>query len=161
VFVCGPVLAAAAVQKQSRSVPIVLGNGAGSVKIGLVKSFARPGSNITGLEAQNEDLTPKHLELLKAAAPSVSRVAVLSTGKYLFHDEAWQAAAQAAEILKLKLVDVRVGAFSDLAKLPAICGKGACDALYVMPDPILSTGARSRTRRSAPAGGLLGRIRAA
>jgi len=139
IFVCGPVLASAAVQKLTRSVPIVQANGAGAVKIGLVKSFARPGGNITGLEAQNEDLTPKQLELLKTVAPSVSRVAVLNTGKYLFHDEAWREAKQAAETLKLKLIDVRVGAAADLAKLPATCGKGACDALYVMPDPILNS----------------------
>jgi ABC-type uncharacterized transport system substrate-binding protein len=135
VCVCGPVLAAAAVHKHSRSVPIVVGHGAGSVKIGLAKSFARPGGNVTGVETQNEDLTPKHIEVLKTVAPRISRVAVLNTGKYLFHDEAWQAAARTAQALKLALVDVRVAVAGDLSRLASACAKGGCNALYVMPDP--------------------------
>ena len=85
-------LAAAAVHKHSRTVPIVIAFGAGSVKIGLAQSFARPGGNVTGLETRTEDLTPKHLELLKTLAPGVSRVGILNTGKYLFHEEAWSSA---------------------------------------------------------------------
>ena len=137
VVVCGPVLSAAAVHKHSRTLPIVLGNGAGSVKIGLAKSFARPGGNVTGVETQTEDLTSKYLELLKTVAPRISKVAVLNTGKYLFHDEAWHAAAQTAKALKLALVDVRVAVPDDLSRLASACAKGGCNALYTMPDPEL------------------------
>ncbi len=137
VFVCAPTLSSAAVQKHSRSVPIVQANGAGMVKLGLAKSFARPGGNVTGVETQTEELTPKHIELLKAVAPRTSRLAVLNTGNYVFHHEAWRAARKTAEALMIELIDVRVGASADLARLPAMCGKGACDALYVMPDPDL------------------------
>ena len=138
VIVAAPVLSAAAVHKHSRTVPIVIATGAGAVKIGIAKSFARPGANVTGLETQNEDLTPKHMELLKTVAPGISRLAVLNTGKYIFHDEAWRAAAQAAQALKLELIDVRVAASGDIPRLLAsTCDKGGCNALYVMPDPIL------------------------
>jgi putative ABC transport system substrate-binding protein len=136
-FVCAPVLAAAAVQKHSRTVPVVLGYGAGAVKIGLAKSFARPGINVTGLETQTEDMIQKHMELLKTIVPGVSRLGVLNTGRYLFHDEAWRAAAEAAQAMKLALIDVRVSAPADLVRLASSCGNGACDGLYVMPDPNL------------------------
>jgi putative ABC transport system substrate-binding protein len=135
VFVCGPTLSSAAVQKHTRTVPIVQANGAGAVKIGLAKSFARPGGNVTGVETQTEELTPKHIELVKAVVPRLSRLAVLNTGNYLFHEEAWRAARKASEALKIKLIDVRIGASAELVRLPAMCGNGACDALYVMPDP--------------------------
>jgi putative ABC transport system substrate-binding protein len=137
VVVAAPVLAAAAVQKHNGSVPIVVMWGAGAVKIGLAKSFARPGLNVTGLETQNEDLTGKHMELLKTMAPGVSRLGVLNSGNYLFHEEAWRAAHETAHALKLTLVDVRVGRAEDLARLAATCGNGGCDGLYVMPGPIL------------------------
>jgi putative ABC transport system substrate-binding protein len=137
VVVCGLVLSAAAVQKHSRAVPIVIGNGAGAVKIGLAKSFARPQTNVTGLETQSEELVAKNIELLKALAPAVSRLAVLNTGKYLFYDEAWQALNAAARTMKLELVDARVAEPGDLARLAQTCLKGGCDGLYVMPDPIL------------------------
>lgn len=137
VVVAAPVLTAAAVQKRTSTVPIVIMWGAGAVKLGLARSFARPGTNVTGFETQNEDLTPKHMELLKTVAPRISRLAVLNTGKYIFHDEAWLAARQAAKALKLELIDVRVAERGDLTRLASSCAGGGCDALYVMPDPIL------------------------
>jgi putative ABC transport system substrate-binding protein len=131
------VLSAAAAHKHTRSIPIVVASGAGAVKIGLAASLARPGGNVTGLESQNEELTQKQIELLRTTAPGISRLGVLNTGKFLFYDEAWRAAAQAVQALKLTLVDVRVATAEDLARIASICGKGGCDALFVMPDPNL------------------------
>jgi putative tryptophan/tyrosine transport system substrate-binding protein len=137
VIVAAPALAAAAVQKQTSSVPIVLMWGAGAVKLGLAKSFARPGLNVTGLETQNEDLTGKHLELLKTIAPGISRLGVVNSSNYIFHDEAWRAARESAQPLKLSLIDVRIGSAEDLPRLAMTCGNGGCDGLYLMPGPIL------------------------
>jgi putative ABC transport system substrate-binding protein len=47
------------------------------VSSGFVASIARPGGNITGLTSQSQDLAGKTLQLLKEAAPNLSRVAVL------------------------------------------------------------------------------------
>ncbi len=135
VLVASPVLAAAAAHKHTQTVPIVIASGSGAVKIGLAQSLAHPGGNVTGLESQQQELTAKHLELLKTIAPAISRVGVLNTGKFIYHDEAWRAAAQAAKVLKLTLIDLRVGAPGDLARIASTCGKGGCDALYVMTDP--------------------------
>jgi putative ABC transport system substrate-binding protein len=135
VFVCGPTLASAAVHKHSRTVPVVQANGAGAVKIGLAESFARPGGNVTGVETQTEELTAKHIELIRTIAPGLSRLGVLNTGNFLFHEEAWVAARKTADAMKIRLVDVRVGGSVELSRLRGVCGKGACDALYVMADP--------------------------
>ena len=135
VFVASPVLSAAAAHKHSQTVPIVIASGSGAVKIGLAKSLARPGGNVTGLESQQQDLTLKHFELLKTIAPAVSRVAVLNTEKFIYHDEAWRAAAQAAKVLKFTLIDLRVEVPGDLARIAPTCGKAGCDALYVMVGP--------------------------
>ena len=138
VLVVAPVVAAAAAQKHTKTVPIVIASGGGVVKIGLAQSLARPGGNVTGLENQAEELVQKHIELLKTIGPGITRLAVLNTGKYVFHDEAWRAAAQAAQVMKVTLVDVRVGAPRDLARLASICGKEGCGGLYVMTDPLLT-----------------------
>ena len=138
VLVVAPVVAAAAAQKHTKTVPIVIASGGGVVKIGLAQSLARPGGNVTGLENQAEELVQKHIELLKTIVPGITRLAVLNTGKYIFHDEAWRAAAQAAQVMKVTLVDVRVGAPRDLARLASICGKESCGGLYVMTDPLLT-----------------------
>jgi putative ABC transport system substrate-binding protein len=47
------------------------------VGLGLVQSFARPAGNVTGFGALDPSIMGKWLELLKEAAPSVTRVAVI------------------------------------------------------------------------------------
>ena len=84
-----------------------------------------------------EELTSKQIELLKTIVPGVSRLGVLTTGKTLIHDEMWRDTTQAAQALKLKVIEVRVGAQADLARLASVCGKGGCHALLVLLDPDL------------------------
>jgi len=66
-----------ALQKATRTIPIVITVSADPVGEGFAASLARPGGNITGLSSANLDLTAKHLELLTTAVPRLSRVAVL------------------------------------------------------------------------------------
>jgi putative ABC transport system substrate-binding protein len=47
------------------------------VALGLVAGLARPGGNVTGLFLQQIELTAKRVELLKAALPKVTRLAIL------------------------------------------------------------------------------------
>ena len=134
VVVTSQVLSAVAVHKQTRTVPIVMASGAGAVQVGVARSLARPGGNVTGVTNQGGDLTQKQIELLKAIAPGISRLGVLTTGKSLVHDEMWRETTQAAQALKLKVIEVRVGAPGDLAQLATVCGKGGCQALLVLLD---------------------------
>jgi putative ABC transport system substrate-binding protein len=47
------------------------------VGLGLVQSLARPGGNVTGFSTSDAPMMGKWLQLLKEAAPSVTRVAVI------------------------------------------------------------------------------------
>ena len=136
VLVAAPVFSAAAAYKHTRTVPIVIANGSGSVQIGIVKSLAHPGGNVTGVTNQGEDLTQKQMELLKAIGPGISSVGFLTTGKSFIYEDQKRQATKAAETLKLKLVELRVGAPADLDGLPSVCGKGGCQALLVATDPL-------------------------
>jgi putative tryptophan/tyrosine transport system substrate-binding protein len=65
-------------QHATSTIPIVMAAIGDPVRAGFVASLARPGGNITGVSDLISDLTTKRLELLKAAVPGVSRVAVLA-----------------------------------------------------------------------------------
>lgn len=58
-------------------IPIVFMFVADPVGIGLVKSLARPGGNVTGLSNFGRDIAGKRLQLLKELVPGLSRVAFL------------------------------------------------------------------------------------
>jgi putative ABC transport system substrate-binding protein len=73
--VTSPVVAA--VQRETRSVPIVFVGVIDPVGAGLVKSLARPGGNTTGFTVFEYGLSPKWLALLKEIAPHVTRAAVI------------------------------------------------------------------------------------
>lgn len=66
-----------ALQKATSTIPIVMVSNNDPIALGLVKSLARPGGNITGIASLSAELGPKRLELLRAMAPKASRVAVL------------------------------------------------------------------------------------
>jgi putative ABC transport system substrate-binding protein len=67
----------AALQKTTRSVPIVFVTVADPVAAGLVASLRRPGGNVTGFALFEYGISAKWLELLKEVAPQVRRAAVL------------------------------------------------------------------------------------
>jgi len=66
-----------AARDASDAVPIVMADSRDPVRAGLIASLGRPGGNVTGLTSLTVDLGPKRLELLRAAAPGIARVAFL------------------------------------------------------------------------------------
>jgi len=68
---------AMAAKKATTTIPVVIGAAGDLVELGIVASLARPGGNITGMTFVTLELDNKRLELLKEAAPKISRVAVL------------------------------------------------------------------------------------
>jgi putative tryptophan/tyrosine transport system substrate-binding protein len=70
-------LSVAALQRLSRTVPIVFVGVTDPLGAGFVDSLARPGGNATGFMIYEYSLSGKWLELLKEIAPGVMRVAIL------------------------------------------------------------------------------------
>ena len=59
------------------TVPVVVATSSDLADAGIVKNLARPGGNITGVSDLTDETTIKRLELLRAALPNATRVAVL------------------------------------------------------------------------------------
>jgi len=77
VIVTYAAVATRAVQQQTQTIPIVLVGGGDPEAIGLVRNIARPESNTTGFSGPEPSIASKWLELLKEAAPRVTRVAII------------------------------------------------------------------------------------
>ncbi len=73
-FVTG-IHAARAARTATDRIPIVFAAPIGDpVELGLVKSFAQPGGNITGVTDLDLELSPKRLEIFRELVPGVKRV---------------------------------------------------------------------------------------
>ncbi len=69
---------AVAVREAAPKTPIAMTRAEEPVRLGLVKSLARPGGNITGIAiVAGAEIYGKNLELLKAVLPGRPRIAVL------------------------------------------------------------------------------------
>jgi putative ABC transport system substrate-binding protein len=100
--------AVAALQRITRSVPVVFANVVDPVGAGYVASMARPGSNITGFTSFEYSIAAKWLELLRQMAPRVTRIAVIRDPAYasgIGQFAAIQSAASSA--VELSVVDPR------------------------------------------------------
>jgi putative tryptophan/tyrosine transport system substrate-binding protein len=59
------------------TIPIVMAVSNDPVQAGLVRSFAHPGANITGVTFVSSDLAAKRLQFLREIAPAIARVGVM------------------------------------------------------------------------------------
>ena len=73
----GSTPATAAVQRETRTIPIVFAGAGDPLASGLVERLDRPGGNITGFAFFEATLGGKWLELLSEIAPGLKRAAVM------------------------------------------------------------------------------------
>src|SRR5262245_57230885 len=73
IILTGTIPAIAAVQRETRTIPIVFAGVADPFASGIVPRLDRPGGNITGFAGSEASLVGKWLELLSEIAPGLKR----------------------------------------------------------------------------------------
>jgi putative ABC transport system substrate-binding protein len=132
--------AAQAARKATATIPIVLVLAGNPVGDGLIKSFARPGGNATGLTMSvDQKLGGKFLELLKEAVPTISRVAVLSNPLTTPHAAMLKEAGVAARALRLTLQPVSARRPDEIDEAFAVMSRARADGLIVLADAMLDS----------------------
>ncbi|MCP3394192.1 ABC transporter substrate-binding protein [Bradyrhizobium sp. CCGB12] len=133
VAVATPAIAAA--QRATTTIPIVMWGAGDAVALGLIKSLAHPGGNLTGVATMFSDTTGKSLELLHSILPAATRVAVLGspipTRKRQFEET-----EAAAKILGLVTIPIFASSRDDLGQAFERMVQEKCDALFVLAAPI-------------------------
>lgn len=111
-----------AVAQATNTIPIVvLFHEADPTLTQLIKSYARPGGNVTGVDGREVEVVGKRVELLREVFPSVAQVAVLWNAYNRPELEELKIAARSLGI-RLRLIEVNApydfnSAFNDARKM--------------------------------------------
>jgi putative ABC transport system substrate-binding protein len=151
IIVTAATAATVAVQRQTRTIPIVFANVADPIASGIVARLDRPSGNTTGFANFEAPLGGKWLKLLSEIAPGLKRVAFMfnpDTGTRIGLDASLETAARS---LKVELLTTPV--YNDVEIETAILalGREPGGGLVVSPDafmvmhgaPVISAAARN------------------
>jgi putative ABC transport system substrate-binding protein len=116
------------------STPIVFVTSGDPVISGYVKSFNRPGGNLTGATLMSYEINGKRLELLREMLPQVTHVGVLSNPMHPGEYGELKVTEVTAEKLGLKLTYGRIVAAADVERAFNLVRAKGADAINVLPD---------------------------
>jgi putative ABC transport system substrate-binding protein len=137
IIVTGLTPATVALQRETRTMPIVFANVADPVASGIVSRLDRPGGNVTGFATNVASLGGKWLELLSEIAPGLKRAAIMfnpDTGVSVFMPS-FETAARS-----LKVVPIIAPVHTDAEIETAIIalGREPGGGLVVIPDVFMA-----------------------
>ncbi len=121
-----------ACRKGTASIPVVFAEVGDPVALGLVKSLARPGGNVTGMANLRAELAAKRLELFKEIVPSLRRVLVTHDPREPEEQEAVAVARSAIGRLGLTLLDRPITAPLEIEPVLAELKEGGQDGLLIV-----------------------------
>jgi len=123
-----------ALHHATRTIPVVAMAVPDPVADGLAASLARPGGNFTGLSISADDLGPKHLELLRAATPKLSRVAVLVHPRNPSHPVQLKRIMSAAQKVGIQVLLAEAGTVTEVEREFTMLAKERAGGVMVRPD---------------------------
>jgi len=126
--------AAVAAKNATTTVPLVVTSAGDPVATGLAASLSRPGGDITGVSDVASALSAKRLQLLKAAAPSLKRVAMLYNADDLGMTLRYQAAEAAAKGLGIAVQPLGVREPDDFDTAFAAMTRDKPDGILMVTD---------------------------
>jgi len=126
--------AAVAAKAASATLPLVAAAAGDPVQTGLVKSYARPGGNITGLSFIAPELGAKRLALVKEILPQTRRVGVMWNARDPASNNEWAQVRDAGRTLGIETDALPVGETDDLARTLDSLPKSASRPLLVIVD---------------------------
>jgi putative tryptophan/tyrosine transport system substrate-binding protein len=131
--------AALALQRASRTIPIIFVAVADPIGAGLVANLARPGANLTGALSFEDTITGKWLAMLKEIAPRLERVALVANPKTSPYDYFLRAARIVAPSLAIEIVSSPIESADDIEETIASLTRMMNCGFVITPDTTTTT----------------------
>ena len=135
IFAIGPPQAHAAA-KATSTIPIVFVGGGDLVELGLIKSYAHPGGNVTGLTLVAVELAAKRIQLLKEAVPAAMRIAVPWNPDQPINKLELNEATMGASALGLTLLPIEIRTTEDIESAFGTMTRERVDAVLLLSSPV-------------------------
>ena len=126
-------------KQATSSLPVVFTAVSDPVVLGLVRSLARPGGNMTGLSSLFGDVAAKQLELLATLVPGLERVALMVVPGHETNKQVIPRLEAAAKSARATLVVIEVGSAQALDAAFAKAAAERARAMIVPPDPLYAS----------------------
>jgi putative ABC transport system substrate-binding protein len=135
VILVGGTVGLAAVQKETRRIPVVAVQVIDLVSSGFAQSLAQPGGNITGFINFETAIGGKWLLTLKEVVPNIDHVAVMLNPANRAHGELTKAIESAAQSLHVRVIALPVRSQEEIAlRIGDLAGLNS--GLIVLPDTV-------------------------
>jgi ABC-type uncharacterized transport system substrate-binding protein len=124
-----------ALRAVDRSIPAVFLSVGDPVGSGFIESLARPGGNLTGFAAFEPEMGGKWLELLKEAAPTLTRATALLQPDIAANFELYRAAQAAGMALKVAVEARHMRDATDIQRAVSALAREPNGGVLVLPNP--------------------------
>jgi putative ABC transport system substrate-binding protein len=124
-----------ALQRETRTIPIVFVGVSDPVATGIVERLDRPSGNITGFASEEVSLGGKRLELLLEIAPGLKRAAIMINPDTAVASPYMPSQETAARSLKLELITAPVHSDAEIETAIIALGREPRGGLVVAGEP--------------------------
>jgi len=153
VIVVGNIQSVIAARDATKTIPIVSALLDDPVALGLIKSDAKPGGNVTGLLSSLPGLPAKQLELVRDLLPGTTRIGLLVNPINVSDLSQRQEMETAGAAMAVKLIPIEARRPEDLDPVFPALARERVDILIVLRDPLFFT-----QRRALAAAALASRL---
>ena len=122
----------------TRTIPIVMVAGIDPVQLGFAKSFAHPGSNVTGISTLAQELISKRVELMQEMVPGIPRIGVLLNPQSATEQMSLRLTEAAAHGLGIEIVVAQVRQPDEIEAAVDTAARLGAQGILTVPNTMLA-----------------------
>jgi putative ABC transport system substrate-binding protein len=130
-------IGAVLLKKATDTIPIVVGALADPIELGLIKSYARPGGNLTGIMPYVSGLPTKQLELARELIPGATRIGLLDDVTDPKARPQGKEIKASAQKLQIKIIPAEVHTAADIGQAYETFSTGGAEIVVVEQSSML------------------------